>query len=779
MDLVKKYYEIQKELMELEPSFTDKGKINLVRRKTNEIFNKVAEVSRALLQLSIGEKETLKGILANEEQRAAYEWFVYFSNRMEFRLLLNAMHIMGKHLRTDDTNDIVRSHYHGYQVNFSFLPIKSLFDKNASRRVLELICNIGFICANSVILEDLLDALLLADIVDGEVIEPTQPAPEPIEGEPGKEEGNKKKAAKSKGPSVPVTSPADVLADIRSYAKEKPEFQKINAVVSLIARGAGNPLGDFHNLLEIYNDVRWRFLQNNAPDIGNGWAPLPDDKEFEIDYKDGRIFVQSSFDDQSMPVFVLEWILYNGILSIMFQKKVGKGFETTPEFLRFRNEFTKAPLVQGAIAKFKSDKAAEAQQIRSADDEFMKELAKRAENERLNIAGQIVETDLAIRVGKKTGGSEPIIWAPTDKTYRLSNQHILIVGKSGSGKTQGVKYLVSEMRKRNSIPTLICDFHGEYAASAGGDDFQKNTNAVVLDAAEGIDLNPLAIQVDPITGKPNSFIFAAYQVSNALAKVFKLGPIQESYLKNAIVNAFQNVGFDPKDFKTWTRTPPPFSAVWDELIVLESVYGSSVSNLLSRVEPLFETRVFQGSQGSMAQFFTKGQVSIIRLSSLPSDKLRIAVSQFLLQKVYELMLVLGPTPRQRLFLIVEEAHLLAATEKLTSMLKESRKYGIGTLLSSQEPRDFSQSILSNAGTIISLQLEAEDAKLMSRFLGVTNSKAQMEVMDRLMRLSPGQALLRNNRYTPYVPVTLNPYYLAGAQAPVSAPKAAPYRKPGK
>lgn len=779
MDLVKKYYEIQKELMALEPAFTDKGKINLVRRKTNEVYEKVADIAKELTQLSLIDKDKLKEILADTSQKVAYSWFIFFSNRAQFRALLTAMHTMGNYLRAEKTAKLLRSFYHGYQVTFSFLPIRSLCDKKASKRVLELMVNIGFITASPVILEDLVNLLITTQFEGGKIIVPKEPEPEPeapaegapeAEGEKGPQEEKPKKSRRAKkGPVEPVISPEQMFADIQAYATEKPEFQQVNAISQVIARGGGNPTGDFHNLMEILSKVKLRYLDNQAPEVGLGWSTLAEEQKMEIDFENMRIFVEASFDDKSMPVFVLEGILYYALLSLMFARRIGKGFEKNPDFIRLWGRFDKSATMKDAISKFKSEKSAESQSIQAADEEFKITLAQQAELERANIAGKVVETDVAIRIGTRTGTTEPIIWAPTDKVSRLSNQHILICGKSGAGKTQSVKYTLFGLFKRK-VPCLVCDFHGEYTASAGGDDFQKNTHALVLDAAEGIDLNPLAIQTDPSTGKPYSYVFVSYQVSSVLAKIFKLGSIQESFLKNAISNAFQNVGFDQKDYKTWLRTPPPFSAIWDELIVLESVYGSKVTNLLSRVEPLFETGVFRGSQGSMAQFFAEGQMTIIRLSSLPSEKLRIAVSQFLLEKIYQLMLSLGPTSRQRLFVCIEEAHLLGATERLVSMLKESRKYGIGTILASQQPRDFNTSILSNAGTVISLQLEAEDAKLMSRFLGVTQSKAQIEVMERLMRLSPGQALLRNNRYSPYVPVSMNPYQLVGtgpAKTPIT------------
>jgi hypothetical protein len=55
------------------------------------------------------------------------------------------------------------------------------------------------------------------------------------------------------------------------------------------------------------------------------------------------------------------------------------------------------------------------------------------------------------------------------------------------------------------IPSIIFDFQGEYISgkltNAEGKTFLECTGAKVLDAADGIDVNPLEIPLDPHSGK--------------------------------------------------------------------------------------------------------------------------------------------------------------------------------------------------------------------------------------------------------------------------------------
>ena len=82
---------------------------------------------------------------------------------------------------------------------------------------------------------------------------------------------------------------------------------------------------------------------------------------------------------------------------------------------------------------------------------------------------------------------------------------------------------------------------------------------------------------------------------------------------------------------------------------------------------------------------------------------------------------------------------------------------MGLILSSQETKDFDKSIFANTGTLIALQLEIEDAKVMADNLGLLHPMERQAAIEILLRQQPGQALLRNNHYQPYVQVQITPF----------------------
>ena len=358
-----------------------------------------------------------------------------------------------------------------------------------------------------------------------------------------------------------------------------------------------------------------------------------------------------------------------------------------------------------------------------------------------------------ILIGDDCDTGRPVIWAPhREQPKRLTNQHILIVGKSGSGKTQTTMTIVRELW-RHSIASLILDFHGEYCDQESGM-FRASVQADVLDAAQGLPINPLTIPLDPLTDQPSDYRNVVYQVTESLSDIFGLGNIQKRLLKRTFEETYRVAGFTRKA-TTWTKPAPSFEQAWETLQEIARQEKGSARNLVARVEPLFEADIFQNPLSSQTFSDWLKKVTVIRLSSLANKELRTAVSRFILQKIYESMLALGPSTRQRLFCVIDEAHKLAHDPTVTDLIKEARKYGIGLILSSQETRDFDESLFANTGTLIALQLEIEDAKVMAGNLGLLQPSDRTVAAELIMRQRPGQALFRNNHYSPYVQVQIS------------------------
>lgn len=419
-----------------------------------------------------------------------------------------------------------------------------------------------------------------------------------------------------------------------------------------------------------------------------------------------------------------------------------------------------------APEEYADTEEAELIRIKAAEDEKEKQpTAKSPAAELVMKSREAVHSaaqSLRIPLGKNCDTKRDVYWDPfTPMPKKLANQHVLIVGKSGAGKTQSAAALMAELWK-GKVPSVIFDFQGEYMdanlANGAGETFLECTEAEVLDAAAGIDVNPLEVPDDPHTGNKQSFMKVVYQVATSLAKIFGLGDIQRAILRDAIGQAFVVSGFVAGNKETWNNTPPTLSQVWEILKHLEKTEGGNVRNLNLRIQPLFETGVFVETGDARSFERILSRTSIIRLSNLATTELMIAVSRFVLQKIYNTMLSRGPSSRLCVFAVVDEAHKLSYDETLTELIREARKYGVGILLASQSVKDFDRIVFDMVGTKIALQLEGDDARIMADNIGLTDKNERDMARAMILNQGPFRALVRSNHFEPYIQADITPFY---------------------
>ena len=112
----------------------------------------------------------------------------------------------------------------------------------------------------------------------------------------------------------------------------------------------------------------------------------------------------------------------------------------------------------------------------------------------------------------------------------------------------------------------------------------------------------------------------------------------------------------------------------------------------------------------------------------------------------------------RVFAVVDEAHKLSYEETLTELIREARKYGVGILLASQSVKDFDRVVFDMVGTKIALQLEGDDAKVMSENLGLVDKQERDIARQVTLNQAPLTALIRNNHFEPYIQVEIIPFW---------------------
>jgi DNA helicase HerA-like ATPase len=139
----------------------------------------------------------------------------------------------------------------------------------------------------------------------------------------------------------------------------------------------------------------------------------------------------------------------------------------------------------------------------------------------------------------KKGERRPVVW----DSAKLINGHVLIVGKSGTGKTYTLKKMLNQLSEESNgrFRCHVMDVHGDIDI--------EGASTVKFSEATPYGFNPLSINPDPDFGgvrkRIQSFIGALSRTG------YKLGSKQEAALRNILYDLYAANGFYDGDPKSW------------------------------------------------------------------------------------------------------------------------------------------------------------------------------------------------------------------------------------
>jgi len=347
------------------------------------------------------------------------------------------------------------------------------------------------------------------------------------------------------------------------------------------------------------------------------------------------------------------------------------------------------------------------------DQDGTVEVISNGGNESIAVSVNIVEdivtppplSDLKILLGKDTTEQE-IFWEPKKEI----NWSFVIVGSAGTGKTQTVKAVLSEFVK-SKLPYIIFDFRNDYISKAKESEF-----------GQILDLNTISINPLELDGN-NTPKDQKYQISDIVDLVYNIGERQVGHIRSAIKHSYENKGIKEEDEDGWRNVPPTFDDIQNNLGRLseegDSGTRSSIKGIFARLDPIFDYGIFSAKTVMPFEDIMKGQ-TLVNLGTLPNDNLKAVVCEFFMRKLRYYLDKIGESRDPRLYVIIDEAHRLKYEREASAgqLLKEARKYGVGMLLATQDPVDFTDVVYNNIGGIMSLQLtDPKYAKTIAEHLG--------------------------------------------------------------
>lgn len=345
-------------------------------------------------------------------------------------------------------------------------------------------------------------------------------------------------------------------------------------------------------------------------------------------------------------------------------------------------------------------------------------------------------------LGLNAESNEDVYWNP-DPAKGTANPHMLVLGESGFGKTYTIAALLTELARQKVI-SIVFDYGQGFARESAPPEFMERAKPEEIEASrDGIAINPLEIFPSDIHGPLN----VAQRIADTFVRVYpKLGMQQHAVLRQAVINAFARVGIVAESRESWNDPIPTFAAIQKELSNIAS--GSSnptakaASAAASHVSTIFIFNTFRQSGQSLAwdRMLSEGGVFVIKLKGLDHSLERI-VTEFLLWNLIGFVESLGPGPL-RCFVVLDEAHRLSFNtgSPAEKLLREGRKFGLGLILASQHPEDFSPVAFGNTATKLIFQV-ADDNGSISRQLHkkLRNSDSLSRIAGLITRLPRGCA----------------------------------------
>ncbi len=350
-----------------------------------------------------------------------------------------------------------------------------------------------------------------------------------------------------------------------------------------------------------------------------------------------------------------------------------------------------------------------------------------------------------ILLGIDAESGEEVYYNP-DPASGSPNPHVLILGESGTGKTYAVSCLTAELAQEG-IVSIVFDYGQGFSPQSLPREFVAATNPIELHVGrDGVDINPLQLFPSDLHGPVN----VAQRVADTFARVYKkIGVQQHAILRQAVLDVMADAGIRADAPDAWTGDLPAFGEVQARLNELagdtQNAQSRFASSAASHVSTLFVFNTFRpsGQRLSWADMLgARNRVVVIQLQGL-EHSLERAVTEFLLWNLIGFIEAMGPGPL-RCFVVLDEAHKLSFDRgsPVEKLLREGRKFGLGLILASQQPEDFSPVAFANTATKIVFQVGDERSTISKQLhRKIKNTHSFGEIYQLITKLPRGCAYL--------------------------------------
>ena len=356
--------------------------------------------------------------------------------------------------------------------------------------------------------------------------------------------------------------------------------------------------------------------------------------------------------------------------------------------------------------------------------------------------------------------------ATVDLDIESLSAHTLITGSTGSGKSNTVYHMLSELRKKGIKFLVVEPAKGEYKNVFGNDKDVKvySTNEKF---AELLKINPFKF---PESVHVLEHIDRLIEIFNVCWPMYAAMP---AVLKDAVLSAYESCGWNLEDstndygkniFPSFKDLQRELVGVLDRSAYSEEVKGNYIGSLATRVKSLtngINGKIFTNADLEYSEIFDSN--AIIDLSRVGSSETKslimglvvMALNEYRMDQSLNVM-----NQKLKHVTVLEEAHNLLrnstsagnaeeggnlagkSVEMITNSIAEMRTYGEGFIIVDQSPSAIDISAIRNTNTKIIMRLpEESDRKQAGKSAALKDNQ-----IDELAKLHRGTAVVYQNNW---------------------------------
>ena len=153
----------------------------------------------------------------------------------------------------------------------------------------------------------------------------------------------------------------------------------------------------------------------------------------------------------------------------------------------------------------------------------------------------------------------------------------------------------------------------------------------------------------------------------------------------------------------------------------------------------------------------------LKLSDLPTDEVKSALAEIIIIQLHGYALR-GEQPRKlKRLMVFDEAHRVKDSQRLESLAREGRAFGVGIVIGTQFPGDIPETMAGNLATQLFLMNNqaAHRRFVVTQILGSLIGPDGRALLDAISRLKPLEGVFTNAHYNGGVFVRILPHWRRG------------------